>query len=95
MYKDIASGLNTKRKGLLRVLRDAKKQKFSLILVSYKDRLTRFGYRYLQHYVSEFGVLIKYLKTLEERSPESEMIEDLIAIIHSFSGELYRMRAST
>jgi putative resolvase len=95
VYKDIASGLNTKRKGLLRLLRDAKKQKFSLIIVTYKDRLTRFGYSYLEQYVSEFDVKITNLKRLEERSPESEMIEDLVAIIHSFSGKLYRLRATT
>ena len=95
VYKDIASGLNTKRKGLLRLLRDAKKERFSLIIVTYKDRLTRFGYRYLEQYVSEFDVKIRNLKTLEERSPESEMIEDLVAIIHSFSGKLYRLRANT
>ena len=94
VYKDIGSGLNTKRKGLWRLLRDAKKHKFSLILLNYKDRLTRFGYNYIQTYVSEFGVKIQYLHTLEQKTPESEMGEDLVAIIHSFSGKLYGLRSN-
>lgn len=93
VYKDIGSGLNTKRKGLWRLIKDAKKQKFSHILITYKDRLTRFGYQYLQQYVSEFNVNIRYLHTLEEQSPESEMVEDLVAIIHSFSGKFYGLRS--
>ena len=30
-----------------------------------------------------------YLKKLEDKAPESEMIEDLVALIHSFNGKLY------
>lgn len=94
VYKDIGSGLNTKRKGLWRLLRDAKKDKFSLVLVTYKDRLTRFGYNYLKQYLSEFNLQVKYLNKLDEKSPESEMVEDLVAIIHSFSGRLYGLRSA-
>ena len=86
VYKDVGSGLNTKRKGLWRLLRDAKANKFSTIFITYKDRLTRFGYIYLKKYLSEFGVKLKYLNELSDKSPESEMVEDLVAIIHSFSG---------
>ena len=93
VYKDVGSGLNSKRKGLWRLLKDAKTHKFSLILLNYKERLTRFGYNYLKNYVSEFGVSLQYLHTLEEKSPESEMVEDLVAIIHSFSGKLYGLRS--
>ena len=93
VYKDVGSGLNTKRKGLWRLLRDAKADKFSTIFVNYKDRLTRFGYNYLKKYLSEFGVKLAYLNKLSDKSPESEMVEDLVAIIHSFSGKLYGLRS--
>jgi len=94
VYKDVGSGLNTKRKGLWRMLRDAKNNKFSLLLVNYKDRLTRFGYKYVKKYLSEFGVNLLYLHALDEKAPESEMVEDLVAIIHSFSGKLYGLRSN-
>ena len=93
IYKDVGSGLNTKCKGLWRLLKNTKTNKFSTIFVNYKDRLTRFGYKYLENYLSEFGVKLVYLNMLSDKSPESEMVEDLVAIIHSFNGKLYGLRS--
>ena len=94
IYKDVGSGLNTNRKGLWKLIKDAKKHHFSMILLNFKDRLTRFGYLYLKSYLLEYNVHLICLNTLDDKSPESELVEDLVAIIHSFSGKLYRMRRS-
>jgi len=91
-YKDVGSGLSTNRKGLWRLIQDSKKSQFSAILISYKDRLTRFGYKYLEKYLSEFNVKIICLNKLDDKTPKSELVEDLVAIVHSFSGKLYRLR---
>jgi len=91
-YKDVGSGLNTNRKGLWRLFQDSKKSQFSSVLINYKDRLTRFGYKYLEKYLSEFSVKIICINKLDDKAPESELVEDLVAIVHSFSGKLYRMR---
>ena len=72
VYKDIGSGLNTKRKGLWRLIRDARAGKFSYMAINYKDRLTRFGYKYIEKYLDEFGVTILCLNTLDDKAPESE-----------------------
>ena len=92
VYKDVGSGLNTNRKGLWGLIRDAKKQRFSTVLLNYRDRLTRFGYLYLKEYLHEYNVELLCINTLDEKTPEGELVEDLVAIIHSFSGKLYRMR---
>jgi predicted site-specific integrase-resolvase len=92
IYKDIGSGLNTNRKGLWRLIQDSKKNQFSAILINYKDRLTRFGYKYLEKFLSEFNVKIICVNKLDDKTPESELVEDLVAIVHSFSGKLYRMK---
>lgn len=92
IYKDVGSGLNTNRKGLWRLIQDSKKSQFSAILINCKDRLTRFGYKYLEKYLSEFNVKIICINKLDDKTPESELVEDLVAIVHSFSGKLYRMR---
>jgi putative resolvase len=95
IYKDVGSGLNAKRKGLWTLIKDAKKEKFSSVLVNYKDRLTRFGFEYLKNYLGEFNVQIQHINELkEETSPEKELVEDLISIIQSFSGRLYGLRSS-
>jgi len=77
---------------LWRLIQDSKKSQFSAILINYKDRLTRFGYKYLEKYLSEFNVKIICVNKLDDKTPESELVEDLVAIVHSFSGKLYRMR---
>jgi len=93
IYKDIGSGLNTNRKGLWRLIRDAKKGLFSIVVINFKERLTRFGYGYLKEYLGEFGVEIISVNKLEDKTPETELVEDLLAIIQSFSGKLYGMRS--
>ena len=92
VYKDIGSGLNTNRKGMWHLIGDSKKNRFSTVLVNFKDRLTRFGYNYLEKYLSEFNIKIICVNRLDDKTPESELVEDLVAIVHSFSGKLYRMR---
>lgn len=92
IYKDVGSGLNMNRKGLWMMIRDAKKGLFSTIFINFKDRLTRFGFKYLESYLSEFNVKIYCVHALDDKTPESELVEDLVAIVHSFSGKLYRMR---
>ena len=91
-YRDIGSGLNQNRKGLWHLIRDARKGLFSTVYVSFKDRLTRFGFKYLERYLAEFNVSVNVVNSLDEKRPESELVEDMVAIIHSFSGKLYRMR---
>jgi excisionase family DNA binding protein len=92
IYKDVGSGLNMNRKGLWAMIRDAKRGRFSTIYINFKDRLTRFGFKYLETYLSEFNVSITCVNELDDKTPESELVEDLVAIVHSFSGKLYRMR---
>ena len=94
IYSDVGSGLNAKRKNLWRMIRDTRKGLFSVVLVNYKDRLTRFGYTYLKNYLKEFGVEVRCINVLEDKNIESELVEDLVAIIHSFSGRMYRLRRS-
>lgn len=92
IYKDIGSGLNANRKGLWNLVQDSKKNYFSTILLNFKDRLTRFDYKYLERYFSEFNIKLICINSLNAKTPESELVEDLVAIVYSFSGKLYRIR---
>lgn len=44
IIRDTGSGLNTKRKGLVRLIEMAKNHEIKRIFITSKDRLTRFGY---------------------------------------------------
>ena len=95
IFKDIGSGLNDNRKELLSLINEVQQDKINRIFITYKDRLTRFGFNYLQTICDFHNVsIIQVSKEVVEKSIQEELVEDLVAIIHSFSGKLYGLRKS-
>jgi len=90
--KDNASGLNENRKGLNRLLDLAERGEITDIIITNKDRLTRFGYAYLERHLNRLGVTIHVLHSKRETSAEQELLDDFMALIASFSGRFYKMR---
>ncbi len=91
--KDVASGIKGNRKGLLKLIELAKTKKIRAIAVTYPDRLTRFGFEAFKEFFRGFGVEILVLNGTDQKEPEKELIEDLVAILTSFAGKLYGMRS--
>ena len=90
---DIASGLNDNRKNLLSLIDMVQKGEVNRIFVLYKDRLTRFGYHYLKKICDFHGVSIVVVSDeIDNKSQSEELAEDIISLIHSFSGKLYGLR---
>jgi putative resolvase len=54
--KDAASGLNTQRKGLLKLFKLLEGRSVDIVLITYKDRLTRSGFEYIEEFFSTMGV---------------------------------------
>ena len=94
VYKEIASGMNENRKELNSLLREIFAGNIDKVFISYKDRLTRFGFDYFKNIFSEFGVEIVVIDELEETNSDfqKELANDLISIIHHFSMKLYSNR---
>ncbi|WP_165847822.1 IS607 family transposase [Ammonifex thiophilus] len=90
---DIGSGLSTSRKGLRKAMELARERKIRAVACTYSDRLTRFGFEYLEEYFSSFGVEILILNREEDKSPQQELVEDLLTIVTSFAGKLYGHRS--
>jgi len=88
-HSDVASGLNQKRRGLERVLKAAERGEFRRLLIEYPDRLARFGYAYLERYLKHCGVEIEITSQKEPEDAHTELIQDLLAIVTSFSARLY------
>ncbi len=63
------------------------------VVITYKDRLTRFGFEYLEFFFRKFGVRIEVVFGDEPKDAHQELVEDLIAIVTSFAGRLYGMRS--
>jgi putative resolvase len=93
VLSDIGSGLKADRRQLLRLLKLVCEDKVAEIVITYEDRLTRFGREFLETLFSCFGVTLTVLEPGEEKTPEQELIDDLLALIASFSGRLYGMRS--
>ena len=90
---DVASGLNEKRRGLKKLFDYVVNGKVDVAVISYKDRLTRFGFKYLEEFFNSHGVRIEVVFGGEPKDLQQELIEDLIAIVTSFAGRLYGMRS--
>ena len=94
VVKEVGSGLNDKRPKLEKLMEHVMDGKVNNIYITYKDRLTRFGYHYLENVCGHYGVRIIVVKDLERsKSIEQELAEDLMSLIASFSGKLYGLRS--
>ena len=92
VYSDIASGMNEDRKGLNEMMSDIISGKISKVVISHKDRLTRFGFGYLKTIFSRYNTEIEIVNLEDEKSFQDELSEDLVATIHHFSMKFYGKR---
>jgi predicted site-specific integrase-resolvase len=92
VYTDVGSGLNAKRGGLKRLCRAIERGQVQRVFVTFKDRLTRFGFEYLQRYFSSHGASIGVIRQAATRSMHEELVDDLVAIVTSFSGRVHGLR---
>ncbi|NEN93388.1 MAG: IS607 family transposase [Okeania sp. SIO3H1] len=89
--KEIGGGLNFKRKKLLKLLSQILKGNVQRVIVAHKDRLARFGFD-LFHWICEQNNCELIVLNSKDLSPEAEIVEDILAILHCFSSRLYGLR---
>ena len=85
IIKDIGSGINWKRRGLLSLIQQVKDGKVARVHIAFKDRLCRFAYELIEQFFKLFKVEILVFNQREETNPDIELSEDILAIIHVFS----------
>ena len=86
IVKEYGSGLNDERKLLSKILKD---DNYDKIIVENKDRLTRFGFNWIQLLT---GNRIEVIN--ESKEKDEDITKDLISIIHCFSARIYGLRRS-
>lgn len=91
IVKEIGSGLNFKRRKFIKILEQIYRSDISMLVVAYSDRAVRFGFPLIEWLCQQGGVK---LVVLNERklSPETELVEDILSILHCFSARLYGLR---
>lgn len=91
MITDIGSGLNYKRKKWNRLLDEVMQGKIKTIYITYQDRFIRFGYDWFEKLCNQNGTEIVVLNN-QETSPNEELVQDVLSILHVFSCRLYGLR---
>lgn len=89
IIKEIGSGVNDNRPKLQKMLREGKATR---IIVEHKDRLTRFGFNYINTLLPLLDCEIEVVNQTSE--DKDDLMQDLIAIITSFCARYYGLRRS-
>lgn len=88
---DIGSGLNYKRPKWLKLIKEVDQNKVACIYVTYQDHFIRFGFDFFKQFCEWHDCKIIVLNN-QDTSPDKELVNDLISIIHVFSCRLYGLR---
>ena len=89
--EDFGSGLNYNRKKWNQLLDEVMENKIKTIVISSKDRFIRFGYDWFEKFCMKFNTTIMVVNN-EALSPNEELVQDIISILHVFSCRLYGLR---
>ena len=85
---EVGSGLNGKRRKILRLLYDAN---VNAIVVEHRDRFARFGSEYLEAALAASG---RRLIVVDSAEMNDDLVQDMIAVLTSFCARLYGRRSA-
>lgn len=89
--QEIGGGMNFKRKQFLNLISRITDGEIQKVIVAHKDRLCRFGFDFFEYLANQNQCEILVVNQ-QSLSPQQEMVEDLMSIIHTFSCRLYGLR---
>ena len=89
--EEVGGGLNFKRKRFLALMDEIGRREVKTLILAHRDRLTRFGFEWFEHFAKINGCELLVLNQ-ERLSPQQEMVQDLMTIVHCFSSRLYGLR---
>lgn len=91
VIEDYGSGLNYNRKKWNKLIDNCMTNEINTIIITHKDRFIRFGYDWFERFLSKFNVKIIIVNN-ESLSPQEELVQDIISILHIFSCRVYGLR---
>jgi len=90
-FTDYGSGLNYNREKFNKLMKLVEHGKINNIIIAHRDRFMRFGYEWFESFCLDHGVKILIIND-DRLSPEKELVDDIISILHVFSCRLYGLR---
>ena len=94
IYKDIASGIDFEnRKDFFAMLDEIIAGKIDIVVITYKDRLSRIGFNLFTHLFKKYNCKIVVMSEIGSTKLDSEEIfEEIISLLHCYSMKLYSKR---
>lgn len=94
IYDEVGSGMSDSRRKLLKLMDVAANGKISRLVIEHKDRLVRFNFNLLKKYFESFDVEVEVIENTLPKSYESELVEDMLSLMSSFSARIYGKRSA-
>ena len=89
---EVGSGMSTHRKKLTRCLAN---QSVKFILIEHRERLTRFGFEWIELLMKSSGRQILVMEDNELSEQSSDLFRDMIDILTSFCARLYGKKSAS
>ena len=93
LISDLGSGMNYKKKGLIRLIKLICSNQVDRLVITHKDRLLRFGSELIFMLCEIFAVEVCIINKTEESTFEEDLANDVLEIITVFSARLYGSRS--
>ena len=94
VFDEVGSGMNDSRKKLHKLFELVETNQIDIVLVEHKDRLSRFCFNYLVSYFKSYGIKIELAEEILGKGYETELVEDILSLMASFSAKIYGKRSS-
>ena len=93
LISDLGSGMNYKKKGLIRLIKLMCEHQVDRLVITHKDRLLRFGSELIFSLCEIFGCEVIIINKSEVSTFEEDLANDVLEIITIFSARLYGSRS--
>ena len=95
IISDLGSGMNYKKKGLVKLIKLLCSHQIDRLVITHKDRLLRFGSELIFALCEIFGCEVIIINKSSESTFEEDLAQDVLEIITVFSARLYGSRSHT
>jgi excisionase family DNA binding protein len=93
VIQDLGSGMNYKKKGLIRLIKLITSYQVERLVLTHKDRLLRFGSDLIFTLCEQFGTEVIIINRSDDSTFEEDLALDVLEIITVFSARLYGSRS--
>jgi len=93
IISEIGSGMNNNRKGYKKIIDYAIKGEIKEIIITYKDRLSRFGYELIEYLVNKYSNGKIIILNQAKQTREEKLVEDVLSIMNVYVAKINGYRS--